>query len=314
MKDWYRRQERRLRGTVAGRVLWRRLPIGIFVVALLGVASDFLSVTRTFWTSHALFTELLVTALALAFAGAVLDSWNKETDALRYRRLRNIGYKALIDWIISARDALVMLVAGDYPYQAREPLPCVPPELIADADNRGLERRGERLDLLLQQAEFANHAYDSVCTLTKHARERVGLWAPPLATSRGLRGGFARVALLVDGLEDLERPLNTTHRCNGKRGIVDDDRRRSTCELWEELITSSIVFEESLKRELGERWRGWPSAARELLSAEGHDRVDLPVGEATKRLRAIRGQVRKQYPPSFEAKGHQLDGKTQRPA
>ncbi len=297
--------------------LLRLRPLGVGFIALLTfclAASDWSRhrLLNDYWYYHPVFASGAIALYFAALAAVVVRTWNADLDLERYRRVRNIGYKTLIQSMNEWRDMLVMAVNGQFPVDP-------PPRSGAQARReitwalhrggfaitdlaRGVDR--DRLDSLLQCEQWATAAYRLIYNLKLDAREALAHWSALVLSSPAISRDIAPVGVLIDALEDLQRPLQPVHR---PRGAVDDEQRRAAVvQLWTELLFSAVVIEEFLVarfREVG-TWRSAarvyvPSPRQEWLSRHkaGDPAVLKVAGQA---LDVARAAVRDQYPQSFD--------------
>lgn len=297
--------------------LLRLRPLGVSFITLLTVclaASDWSRhrLLNDYWYYHPVFASGAIALYFAAIAAVVVRTWNAELDIERHRRVRNIGYKSLIQSMNEWRDMLVMAVNGQFPV---DPPPRSGAEALREITKalhrgdfaitdlaRGVDR--DRLDSLLQCGQWATAAYRLIFNLKLDAREALAPWSALVLSSPAISRDIAPIGALIDALEDLQRPLQPVHR---PRGAVDDDQRRAAVvQLWTELLFSIVVIEEFLVarfREVG-TWRSAarvyvPSTRQEWLSQyKAGDPAVLKV--AGQSLDVARSAVRNQYPQSFE--------------
>jgi len=297
--------------------LFRLRPMGVGVIAVLTLClagSDWSRhrLLNDYWYYHPIFASGAVALYFASVAAVVVRTWNANLELERRRRVRNIGYKDLIQAMNEWRDMLVMAVNGQFPVDPPPRDSAEALEEITSALQRGgfpitdvaSGLDGDRLDLLLQSGPWATAAYRLIFRVKLDAREALAKWSSLVLSSPAISEDIEPVGVLIDALEDLQRPLQPVHR---PQGAVDDElRRAAVVELWTELLFSAIVIEEFLVA----RFRGigkWRTAARVYVPCPrqrwlarrkaGDPAILKSAGQA---LGVARAAVREQYLPSFD--------------
>lgn len=296
-----------IRRRLLGRVLTRPGPVLVVVLTLALGTSDWpWEAFNGFWRTHPVVANLATGVMFVAIAIAIIDAWHRETDELKWRRVGNIAYKALIQSVRASRDGLVMLIEGEYPFpDVAGERPAIEPNIVTETEAvcKGLDR-SQRLDALMQRSVWVGAAYRTVRQTQLNGRRVLGEWAALMVASDRLAPAFDRVGLFTDAIEDLERPLYMVHRDTCTGAIADSARRAAAVKLWDQLITTAAKLEESLTREMGRE--DWVTRGREVLSARGvREIIQCDQGDAhalsDEELKQVRDQVRDQYLPAYYA-------------
>lgn len=296
--------------TLARRVLRRRASLVVLAAIVILGASDLFT---DFWNGHSMLTSIVSSALFVAIALAIIDTWNRERELAPWRRVGNISFKAMAQCVIIARDGLVMFPRGALPYP-EDPTPQMDScEQFATLIDKHPELAGQpdrlaRLEQLLQDSEWVAYAYKGVRTLASQVRDTLARWAPIMVLDSRTAVALNRVGTIADSLEDLHRPLGPLRR-RDREGIDSRERRVLTALLWDETITAAVALEENLAQTMDRKdpmgREDWRSLARQLLSDDGLNRLNrVKPGDAwkgvEKELNSLRNLVRKQYPSSHD--------------
>ena len=310
----------------------RARPLGItaLTAATVGLAASDWSRHRLlnlYWYDHPIMANGVVALYFALLATVVVRTWTEVRDLERHRRVKNLGYKSVIQDIRDWRDCLVMAITGAFPVdppprQAADYLAEITAALVHIRFNtisfsNGFQRK--RLDALLQHEVWVSAAYRMIYNLRIDATSTLAPLSSLVLSSPAVSRDLAHVGFLIDAVEDLQRPLQPVHRVQGV--IPDKQRRDALIELWGSLLLTAVVLEEFLVA----KFRGvgsWSSAARlfvppelfEALSAKtpqvlkpGHPKM---LAGAEGLLGQARESVRGQHPSSYEVlKGQMASGR-----
>jgi hypothetical protein len=259
------------------RVFGRTGPRVVLGVAVAVAASDWpTGLLHSFWVGHPVITGLMTAVLFGVIASMFLEGWSAQRDEVRWHRVLNSSYRALIRSVCVSRDGLVMLVEGKYRFAevVVGERPAIDPGVASAvaAQPAGLEWH-ERLEGLMQSPVWVEAVYRALHEMQLAGRRVLGEWAPLMIAADRLAPVFARVALFTDALEELERPFARARRDAHTGAIADSAKRELAARLWEELVTTAIKIEEQLRRDM-DKGPHWKTVGRDLLSPRGVSEMD----------------------------------------